>query len=106
MALTFFRRPSAQLLTPNLQSPTPRLESAEALAARLRSRDGERLRRYRDLLDFYEGTHFASSRRGRTNLTVNYARAVVDKGVSFLFGRGIHISIPTPLPPALDQAAP
>ena len=96
MALTFFKR-APQLGTRDAGPGTrdPGLESAEALAGRLRARDGERLRRYRDLLDFYEGNHFATSRRGRTNLVVNYARAVVDKGVSYLFGRGIHISVLT-----------
>jgi hypothetical protein len=100
MALTFFRR-TPQLGTRNSELGTQNspFESAEAIAARLRSRDGERLRRYRELLDFYEGAHFATSRRGRTNLVVNYARAVVDKGVSYLFGREVHLSVP-PLPPA------
>jgi Phage portal protein, SPP1 Gp6-like/Domain of unknown function (DUF4055) len=90
MALTLFRRQSPQPATRNSE-----LVSAEALSARLRARDGERLRRYRELLDFYEGTHFVSTRRGRTNLVVNYARAVVDKGVSYLFGRGVHLSVPS-----------
>ncbi len=101
MALTFFRR-SPQLGAHNSEPGTrnPEPASAEALAARLQARDGERLRRYRELLDFYEGRHFAAARRGRTNLVVNYARVVVDKGVSYLFGRGVHISVPSPLPPA------
>ena len=100
MALTFFRR-NSQLGTRNTELGTRNAElgTAEAIAARLRARDGERLRRYRELLDFYEGAHFASSRRGHTNLVVNYARAVANKGVSYLFGRGIHISVPSPLPP-------
>jgi len=90
MPLTFFKRATRDS---GLATRDSRLESAEALSARLRSRDGERLRRYRELLDFYEGIHFAASRRGRTNLVVNYARAVVNKGVSYLFGRGVHISV-------------
>src|SRR5207248_2715702 len=60
----------------------------------LRARDSERLRRYQELLDFYEGVHFPRERRGRTSLVVNYARAVADKGVSYLFGRGVTFSVP------------
>ncbi|HXF82614.1 MAG TPA: phage portal protein [bacterium] len=73
--------------------------------AELRARDSERLRRYRELLDFYEGGHFPTPRRGQTNLVVNYARAVVDKGVSYLFGRGVHFSVLEDAPPATGQAA-
>jgi hypothetical protein len=69
-----------------------------SLGARLRARDSERLRRYQELLDFYEGAHFPRERRGRTSLVVNYARAVADKGVSYLFGRGVHVT-------ATDDAA-
>jgi hypothetical protein len=63
---------------------------ADALAAR----DAERLRRYRRYLDFYEGKHWDRTRPGRTQLTVNYARAVVDKGVSYLLGRGLNFAVP------------
>src|SRR5665647_2120133 len=56
--------------------------------------DQARLRRYAEQLDFYEGKQWARPRPGRTNLTVNYARAVVDKGVSYLMGRGINFSVP------------
>ncbi len=93
MTLTIFRR-------------SPIAGAAPSPSAELRARDGERLRRYRELLDFYEGRHFAAPRRGRTNLVVNYARAVVDKGVSYLFGRGIHLAVPEIAPLTADLAAP
>ncbi len=93
MTLTIFRRSAIPGAAP---SPS----------AELRARDGERLRRYRELLDFYEGHHFAAPRRGRTNLVVNYARAVVDKGVSYLFGRGIHLAVPELAALGEDAAAP
>ena len=48
-------------------------------AARLRLLAGARLRRYRQYQDFYEGRHFERARNGRSNLVLNYARAVVDK---------------------------
>jgi len=94
MPLTLFRRASAPTPSAVLGARSSELGSAEAIAAKLRARDGERLRRYRDLLDFYEGKHFIAARRGRTSLVVNYARTVVDKGVSYLFGRGVHLSVP------------
>jgi hypothetical protein len=55
--------------------------------------DAARLRRYREYLEFYEGRHFPATRRGRSSLVVNYARAIVDKGVSFLIGRGIGFAV-------------
>src|SRR5918911_3826950 len=63
--------------------------------------DSARLQRYRDYLAFYEGQHYLAPRRGRTNLVVNYARTIVDKGVSFLIGRGVGFAVegPTPIPP-------
>src|SRR5437763_13691018 len=79
--------------------PTARTR-AQALALD----DSARLRRYRDSLAFYEGQHYVTPRRGRSNLVVNYARAIVDKGVSFLVGRGIGFAAeappPRPSPPA------
>jgi hypothetical protein len=94
LTLTIFRR----------STPTP--GAAPSAIAELRARDGERLRRYRELLDFYEGRHFVTPRRGRTNLVVNYARAVVDKGVSYLFGRGVHFSVPEDGALGEDEATP
>ena len=58
-------------------------------AAALVLADSARLRRYREYLAFYEGRHYPAPRAGRTNLVVNYARTIVDKGVSFLMGQGI-----------------
>jgi hypothetical protein len=55
--------------------------------------DAARLRRYREYLEFYEGRHFSATRRGRSALVANYARAIVDKGVSFLIGRGIGFAV-------------
>ncbi|MCC6224712.1 MAG: phage portal protein [Thermoleophilia bacterium] len=52
------------------------------------------MRRYQEYLDFYEGRHFLRPRNGRTNLVVNYARTVVDKGVAYLLGRGLGFSVP------------
>ena len=51
-------------------------------AARLRVYGGARLRRYREYQQFYEGRHFERSRNGRSTLVLNYARAIVDKGIA------------------------
>jgi hypothetical protein len=64
-----------------------------SLASSLYLRDAERLRRYRLYLDFYEGRHFARPRNGRSNLVLNYARVVVDKGVAYLLGRGLNFAV-------------
>src|SRR5215213_257526 len=62
-------------------------------AARLRIQGGARLRRYRQYQEFYEGRHFERARNGRSNLVLNYARAVADKGVAYLLGRGVGFSV-------------
>ncbi|MGE3913048.1 MAG: hypothetical protein AB7K36_27060, partial [Chloroflexota bacterium] len=62
-------------------------------AARLRLQDGARLRRYRQYQDFYEGRHFERARNGRSHLVLNYARAVVDKGIAYLIGRGVGFGV-------------
>ncbi|MFN8525643.1 MAG: phage portal protein [Chloroflexota bacterium] len=59
-----------------------------------RLRDAERLRRYRQLQDFYEGRHFDRPRNGRSNLVLNYARTIVDKGIAYLLGRGLSFDVP------------
>ena len=51
----------------------------------LNRRDTDRMRRYRELLDFYQGTQWPGRERmGEKRLTFNYARVVVDKMASYL----------------------
>jgi hypothetical protein len=51
----------------------------------LNRRDTDRMRRYRELLDFYQGTQWQGRERfGEKRLTFNYARVVVDKMASYL----------------------
>ena len=51
----------------------------------LRQRDQERLRAYRENLDFYNGRQWQSGARKRERrLTFNYARALIDKVSSYL----------------------
>jgi len=59
----------------------------------LRQQDGSRLLAYQQHLAFYEGQHYLTPRRGRSNLVVNYARTIVDKGVAFLVGRGLGFAV-------------
>ena len=72
--------------------PNP-AQGSVARANALRAAEQERLRRYADYLDFYNGKQWAKTRPGRTNLVVNYSRAIVDKGVSYLLGRGINLAV-------------
>ena len=51
----------------------------------LNRRDTDWIRRYRELLDFYQGTQWPGRERsGEKRLTFNYARVVVDKMASYL----------------------
>jgi len=88
--------------------PNPVRPSAARAGAMVAS-DQPRLRRYTEYLDFYNGRQWAKPRSGRSNLVLNYARAVVDKGVSYLLGRGINFAVPpvdsTPAEQARASAA-
>src|SRR6476661_7073104 len=64
-----------------------------AEGARLALADAERLRNYQSFQDFYDGKHVAQVRRGRSALVLNYARAIVDKGVSYLLGGGVGFAV-------------
>ena len=58
--------------------------------AELSRRDTERLKKYRELLDFYQGLHWEGrERRGEKRLTFNYAKVFIDKVTSYLMS-GIH----------------
>jgi len=55
------------------------------LPVRLRRIDEDRLRRYRENLDFYEGRQWAGrARRGERRLTFNYGKAFADKITGYL----------------------
>ena len=67
----------------------------------LNRRDSDRMRRYRELLDFYQGTQWPGRERaGEKRLTFNYARVVVDKMASYLMS-GVKFVVD----PAEDTAA-
>lgn len=55
------------------------------LPLRLRRMDEDRMRRYRENLDFYEGRQWTGrARRGERRLTFNYAKAFADKITGYL----------------------
>lgn len=89
---------------PNAVRDTAR-GSAAAHGNELRAAGQERLRRYAGYLDFYNGKHWTKTRPGRTNLVMNYARAIVDKGVSYLLGRGINFAVPSQHPAPSTQCS-
>ena len=61
------------------------LAEAASLPRVIDRMDAERLRRYREYLDYHEGRRGAPPARPRErSLTFNYARAIVEKGVSYL----------------------
>ncbi|MFH1382609.1 MAG: hypothetical protein ABIH70_06910 [Chloroflexota bacterium] len=61
--------------------------------AELTSRDQERLKAYRELLDFYHGIHWEDrERRSEKRLTFNYAKVFVDKVTSYLMS-GLNFAV-------------
>ncbi|MGH2608887.1 MAG: phage portal protein, partial [Tepidiformaceae bacterium] len=66
--------------------PTTTRPTTEApLPLRLTRMDEDRMRRYRENLDFYEGRQWEGrGRRGERRLTLNYAKAFADKVTSYL----------------------
>jgi len=82
-------RPASLAIAANRARPPVGAEAAPLSIA-----DAERLRWYRTFQEFYEGKHFAQARRGRTSLVLNYARVIVDKGVSYLLGDGVGFAVP------------
>jgi hypothetical protein len=81
--------------------PVSRRWPARPRAPLLASADSARRRRYAEYRAFYEGQHWAGQARrpGRAQLVVNYARAIVDKGVSYLLGRGLGFAVEPPAAP-------
>ncbi len=65
-----------------------------SLADWLNGQDVDRMNRYREMLDFYAGNQWDRRRRaGETRLTVNYARALVRKTVSYVFSEPVSFSV-------------
>ena len=65
--------------------PAARRRPEPPFPVTLQRMDEDRMRRYRENLDFYEGRQWEGrARRGERRLTFNYARAFVDKITSYL----------------------
>lgn len=73
--------------------PARRTAAELPLPIQLHRRDEDRLRRYRENLDFYEGRQWPGrARKGERRLTFNYAKAFVDKVTSYLLnGNSIQV---------------
>ena len=53
--------------------------------SQLINRDLDRVKDYKQLLDFYHGRHWEGyARRGEKRLTFNYAKVIIDKIASYL----------------------
>ncbi len=64
--------------------------------AELTRRDTDRLKGYKELLDFYHGVHWEGrERRGDKRLTFNYAKVFIDKVASYLMA-GIGFAVDAP----------
>jgi len=63
------------------------------IPTQLTHRDMDRLRGYKELLDFYHGWHWEGrERRGEKRLTFNYAKVFIDKVTSYLMS-GINFAV-------------
>ena len=64
-----------------------------SIPMQLTRRDLDRIRRYKELLDFYQGKQWEGrDRRGEKRLTFNYAKVFVDKVTSYLMS-GINFAV-------------
>lgn len=76
------------------------------LPQQLAQRDSERLRKYRENLDFYQGQQWTDVRRRRDRrLTFNYARAVIEKAASYTMSGASFVVDPVNATPAAQDAA-
>jgi hypothetical protein len=66
-----------------------------SILSELTRRDTDRIRKYRQMLDFYHGIQWAGRERyGEKRLTFNYARVFIDKVTSYLMS-GMKFSVET-----------
>lgn len=84
--------------------------SAGALAPaitlqQMSQRDSDRLRRYRENLDFYEGRQWTDVRRRDRRLTFNYARAVIEKAASYTMSAPVVVVDPADASPEAAERA-
>jgi len=64
-----------------------------SIPTQLIHRDLDRIKKYKELLDFYQGKHWEGrDRRGEKRLTFNYAKVFVDKVSSYLMS-GINFAV-------------
>ena len=76
------------------------------LPRQLLNRDLERMRRYREFLDYYEGRRGAPPTLGRERaLTFNYARSFVEKGATYLISDHRPVVLPADDTPAARRRA-
>jgi len=65
----------------------------ETTINQLAHKDINRIKKYKELLDFYQGRHWEGrERRGEKRLTFNYAKVFVDKVTSYLMS-GINFAV-------------
>ena len=79
----------------------------ESITAELNKMDTERFKRYKDLLDFYNGAQWQGrERRGERRLVFNYARTFVEKITSYLMsGMGFVVEAGDDSAGAAEKAA-
>lgn len=78
----------------------------QSLPQQLARHDAERMRSYRENLDFYHGQQWTETRRRRDRrLTLNYARAVIEKTASYTMAGASFVADPEDdSPEAIERA--
>jgi len=78
---------------------------AETLPQQIARMDLDRLRAYRENLDFYSGVQWEGATRRQRRLTFNYAKAIVDKTAAYVMqGLQVHL-LPPPSYPQGEELA-
>ncbi len=69
------------------------MKETNNITQQLTQRDVDRMRQYKELLDFYHGIHWQGRAfRGEKRLTFNYAKVMIDKVTSYLMS-GINFAV-------------
>lgn len=85
---------------------TTTLAPALPLPQQLAQRDSERLRSYRENLEFYHGQQWTDARRRRDRrLTFNYARAMIEKSASYTMSGASFVVDPADASPEAHESA-
>lgn len=77
--------------------------SALSVIGTLSSEDSQRLSRYAQGWRFYKGDQWGPTLTEEPQITINYVRPIVNKSVSFLFGKKFKLAVPVSVNPEIGN---